>query len=127
MNGHGNMGAVWKFAELFRHPARAAAIRTIPQFVGQPRPQASDEQQFAGRWQIPDLIGGEQRPARMMLRVTEAGPVAVHRLAGGLEHHRSLSQEIGSKAGAVVIVDAEDLQDADIGEEGCGARAIGGA
>lgn len=48
----------------------------------------------------------------MTLRVSEAGPVAVHRLSGGLVYHHPLAQQIGGQARAVVIVDGEDLQKA---------------
>ena len=59
--------------------------------------------------QVADLIGGQQRPGRVLLAIGEAGFFGIERPAHGLEHHGFLPEQIGDKAGAIVIVDAEHL------------------
>src|SRR3546814_17848747 len=53
-----------------------------------------------------------------------AGLVRVDRAAHALEHDRFLAEQIGDELGAVVIVDAEYLQDAGVRQEGAGAALV---
>lgn len=77
--------------------------------------------------QVAHFVGGEQRPAGMVFAVGYAGFLGIERLAHGLEHNGFLPEQIGDEAGAVVIVDAEHLQDAGVRQEGAGAGAVCGA
>ena len=53
-----------------------------------------------------------------------AGFLRVDRAAHGLEHDRFLAEQIGDEFRAVVIVDAEYLQHAGVGQEGAGAALV---
>src|SRR3546814_17945030 len=53
-----------------------------------------------------------------------AGLFRVGRAAHALEHDRFLAEQIGDELGAVVIVDAEYLQDAGVRQEGAGAALV---
>src|SRR3546814_1476832 len=53
-----------------------------------------------------------------------AGLFRVDRAAHALEHDRFLAEQIGDELGAVVIVDAEYLQDAGVRQEGAGAALV---
>src|SRR3546814_19034847 len=53
-----------------------------------------------------------------------AGLFRVDRAAHALEHDRFLAEQIGDELGAVVIVDAEYLQDAGVRQEGPGAALV---
>lgn len=76
--------------------------------------------------QVADLVGGEQRTGNMLVADggialgEEGGAVA----AFGGEDHRALTEQIGGKPCAVVIVDSEHLQHRDIGHEGAGALTV---
>lgn len=61
-----------------------------------------------------------------MCGVGDAGFGGIERAGHGLELDGLVAEEIGDKARGLVIVDAEDLEDAGIGEEGASARAVGG-
>lgn len=61
-----------------------------------------------------------------MRRVGDASFGGVERARHGLKLDRLVAEEIGDEAGGFVIVDAEDLEDASIREEGSGAGAVGG-
>ena len=63
----------------------------------------------------------------MVLAERDSGFFAIERAAHRLKDDRLLSEKIGNQPGALMIVDAEDLQDAGVGEEGAGALAIGRA
>jgi hypothetical protein len=45
----------------------------------------------------------------VLLAVGDAGLFGIEGAAHGLEHDRLLPEQIGDEAGAIVIVDAEDL------------------
>src|SRR3546814_6754351 len=61
----------------------------------------------------------------LMLRSERyAGLFRVDRAAHALEHDRFLAEQIGDELGAVVIVDAEYLQDAGVRQEGAGAALV---
>lgn len=86
-----------------------------------------EEEQLRVLWQIAHLVGSQERAADMVLGKREAGLFAVERPAHRLKDDGLLAEQIRDQPGAVVIVDAEDLQDAGVGEEGAGALAVGGA
>ena len=90
------------------------AILEISQFPGDDRSLASDEEQLAILRDVADLIGGQQRPANMLLAMGYARGLGVQRAAHGLENDRLLAEEIGDEACAVMIVNAEDLEDAGV-------------
>src|SRR3546814_12345749 len=71
-----------------------------------------------------DLIGREQGAADMLRSERYAGLFRVDRAAHALEHDRFLAEQIGDELGAVVIVDAEYLQDAGVRQEGAGAALV---
>ena len=102
-------------------------IGVITQLVGDDRPKAGEEQQLPVLRQVADLIRRKQRPAGVLVREGQARLFAIESVAHGLEHDGFLAEQIGHQAGAVVIVDAEHLQDAGIAQEGAGALAVGGA
>jgi len=52
-------------------------------------------------------LSGEEQQFDTLRR--EAGLFGIERPAHGLEHNSFLPEQIGDEAGAVVIVDAEDL------------------
>ena len=51
-----------------------------------------------------DLIGGEQRPAGVVLGEAQARPLAVERPAHGLEHDGFLAEQIGDQGGLLAFV-----------------------
>ncbi len=75
---------------------------------------------------VPDLIGREQRPSGLMRGPGDTRFGGIERTGHGLELDGLVAEEIRDQAGCLLIVDAEDLEDAGIREEGSGARAIGG-
>lgn len=85
-------------------------IGVIGELCGDDRPLPGEEQQFGVLRQIANLIGGEQGPAGVLLAVGDPRLFGIKRAGHGLEHHRLLAEQIGDEAGAVVIVDAEHLQ-----------------
>src|SRR3546814_10473713 len=74
------------------------------------------------------LVTGVQTcalPIADMLRSERyAGLFRVDRAAHALEHDRFLAEQIGDELGAVVIVDAEYLQDPGVRQEGAGAALV---
>ena len=108
------------------HPGEFSILK-IPQFPGDDWPLSGDEQQLAGLRHVADLIGRQKGPADMLLADSYAGGLGIQRPTHGLKDDGFLSEEIGDQAGAIVIVDAEDLEDAGVGKEGPGALAVGGA
>lgn len=85
-------------------------ILVVSELAGDDGPGSGEEEQLAGLMQVADLIGGEQGPTGMVGGVGEIGPGPT-----------------GAVQGAVMVVDAEDLQDPGIAEEGAGALSVGGA
>ena len=92
---------------------------------GDDRPFAGEEEQFGILGQVAHFVGSKKRAADMVLAEGEAGLFAVERPAHRLKDDGLLAEQVGDHPGAVVIVDAEDLQDAGVGEEGSGARTVG--
>ena len=84
-----------------------------------------EEQELQILAQRADLIGREQGAADMLRSERYAGLLRVDRAAHALEHDRFLAEQIGDELGAVVIVDAEYLQDAGVRQEGAGAALAG--
>jgi len=91
------------------------------------RDLSGDEQQFAALGQGADLVGGEHRPADVLLAVGDSGCLGIEGPAHGLEDDGFLAEQVGDQASAVVVVDAEHLQDAGVRQEGAGPGAIAGA
>lgn len=101
-------------------------IGVIGELAGDDWPLSCEEQQFNVLRHAADFIRGEQRPRRVMLTVGDTGFFGIEGAPHGLKDDSFLSEQIGNQAGAVVVVDAEDLEDAGIRQEGAGALSIGG-
>ena len=108
-------------------PAGELAILEISELPRDDRPLPREEEQLRILGQVAHFVGGEERASDMMLAERDSGLFAIERPAHRLKDDGLLAQEVGNHPGAVVIVDAEDLQDAGVGEESAGALAVCGA
>ncbi len=98
-------------------------IRIIRDLTRDNRSQPCHEQEFDILRNVTNLIRREQRAADVLLAEGETCFVGIERAGHRIEHDGALTEEVGDETGAVMIVDAEHLEDTGIGEEGAGALA----
>lgn len=108
-------------------PVGELAIGIIAQFGGDDGPLSGEEQELVVRIECADLVWGEQGAPDMLLAEADAGGFCVEGAAHRFEHDCFLPEQVGDKLRALLIVDAEHLQDAGVGQEGAGALAVEGA
>src|SRR3546814_10237233 len=110
---------------MIRRPPRSTRTDTpFPYTTLFRSPLPREEQELQILAQRADLIGREQGAADMLRSERYAGLFRVDRAAHALEHDRFLAEQIGDELGAVVIVDAEYLQEAGVRQEGAGAAPV---
>lgn len=107
-------------------PVGELAIGIIAQFGGDDGPLSGEEQELVVRIECADLVWGEQGAPDMLLAEADAGGFCVEGAAHRFEHDCFLPEQVGDKLRALLIVDAEHLQDAGVGQ-GAGALAVEGA
>ena len=100
-------------------------IGEVAQFAGDDGALVCDEEHLRGGVHVAHFIGCHERAGDVLLAIGDPGLFGIKRAAHGLEDDGLLAGEVGDEAGAVMVVDAKDLQDAGVRQEGAGAAAIG--
>lgn len=104
--------------------ARELCIGVVPEFSGKDWPLPGEEEQGPTFRQVADLIRGKQRPAGMLFAIGQASFLAIQVAACRFEDDGALAEQIGDQAGGVVVIDAKNLQDTRVAQEGAGALTV---
>lgn len=100
-------------------------VGVVAQLFSQDGMLAPDEQQLLLQGQGSHLVGREQGPPGVLLRLVAAKLARRRRFRA--VNHRRLPCQVGHELGAFVVRDPEELQHPGVGQEGIGLLAIDAA